>query len=129
MKRTTAAWVRKAEADWRVATRLRRGTDPLHDAVCFHAQQCAEKYLKGLMEEAGLRVPKTHNLLDLQMALRSHHPSLRSLRRGLHFLTPFAVDTRYPDDNATKRQAESALRWAGRVRAEARALLGLRRLK
>jgi HEPN domain-containing protein len=39
MKRTTRAWVR-------------------HDGVCFHCQQCAEKYLKGLLEEHGHAVPK-----------------------------------------------------------------------
>jgi HEPN domain-containing protein len=93
--------------------------------VCFHCQQCAEKYLKGLLGEAGLTVPKTHDLLDLLGSLGLHHPSLRSLRRGLHFLTHFAVDTRYPGDNATKRQAAAALRWAGRVRTAARALLGI----
>jgi len=53
------------------------------------------------------------------------HPNLRSLKRGFHFLTDFAVDTRYPGNRANKRQAASALRWAGRVRAECRMLLGL----
>jgi HEPN domain-containing protein len=126
MKKTTARWVRKAEADFRVATRVSRTTDPLHDAVCFHAQQCAEKYLKALLEELGLVVPKTHDLGDLLPALRPHHPSLGALSRGLDFLTNFAVAIRYPDENASKRQAEAALRWAGRVRTEVRALLGLR---
>ena len=41
-------------------------------------------------------------------------------------LTQFAVDTRYPGENASKRQAEAALRWAGRVRTKARAILGIR---
>jgi hypothetical protein len=78
------------------------------------------------MEEGGLTVPKTHDLLDLEAALAPHHPSLRLLRRGLRFLTHFAVETRYPGANATKRQAASAFRWAGRVRTQVRALLGLR---
>jgi HEPN domain-containing protein/predicted nucleotidyltransferase len=122
MKRTTTEWVRKAEADRQASIRLHRGTYPLHDVVCFHGQQYAEKYLKGLMEEAGLSIPKTHELTDL----RPHHPSLGSLRRGLQFLTHFAVETRYPGDSATRRQATSALRWAGRVRTTVRALLGIR---
>jgi HEPN domain-containing protein len=126
MKVTTARWVRKAEADFRAATRLSRGSDPLHDLVCFHCQQCAEKYLKALMEEVGLTVLKTHDLGDLLSALRPHYPSLGSLSRGLDFLTNFAVAVRYPDENAGKRQAEAALRWEGRVRTEARSLLGVR---
>ncbi len=35
MKETTREWVRKAEADYVAARRLRRGSDPLHDVVCF----------------------------------------------------------------------------------------------
>jgi uncharacterized protein len=37
------------------------------------------------------------------------------------------VDARYPGSNASKRQATSALRWAGRVRDVCRTILGLRR--
>ena len=51
---------------------------------------------------------------------------LRSLRRGLIFLTDFAVDPRYPGDNTSKRQAAAALRWAYRVRGVCRDLLGIR---
>jgi hypothetical protein len=65
-------------------------------------------------------------LVDLRNLLLPHYPSLNSFRRGLTFLTEFAVETRYPGKTATKRQATAALRWAERVRAEARALLGLR---
>jgi hypothetical protein len=77
------------------------------------------------MEEQSLTVPKTHNLLDLLTALRPHHSSLGRLSRGLDFLTNFAVGTRYPDDNATRRQAAAALRWAGRVRTEVQSILGI----
>ena len=107
------------------ARKLHRGKDPLHDQACFFFQQCAEKYLKGLIEEAGLSVPYTHLLKDLLTLLRPHHPSLGLLRRGLVFLTRFAVGTRYPGDNASRRQARAAARWAEQVRAAARVLLGL----
>jgi len=50
---------------------------------------------------------------------------LRSMRRGLLFLSDFAINTRYPGNSASKRQAVAAFRWAGRVRALARTLLGL----
>jgi hypothetical protein len=65
-------------------------------------------------------VPKIHELERLRTVLQPHYPSLRLRHRGLAFLTNFAVGVRYPGDNATKRQADAALRWAGRVR-EARA--------
>jgi HEPN domain-containing protein len=118
--------VRKAEADYRAARKLSRGKDPLHDQSCFFCQQSAEKYLKALLVELGLTVPYTHILKDLLALLRPHYPSLAPYRRGLTFLTRFAVGTRYPGENAGKRQTEAALRWAGRVRTAARALLGIR---
>jgi HEPN domain-containing protein len=126
MKKPTAEWVRKAEADHDTARTMSRKKLPPHDIVCFHCQQCAEKYLKGLMEELGLSVPKTHDLDDLLDLLLPHHPTLRSLRRGMTFLSNFAVGTRYPGLDASKRQAEAALRWENRVRTKARSLLGVR---
>ena len=78
------------------------------------------------MEELGLVVPKIHALDVLLNALKPHHPSLQSLRRGLLFLKAFAVETRYPGRDASKRQAAAALRWAGRTRALARDLLGIK---
>lgn len=125
MKKITSEWVRKAEADRLAAKKLARSAIPLHDVVCFHCQQCAEKYLKALMEENGLTVLKTHDLDHLQTLLIAHHPTLRSLRRGFVFLTSFAVDTRYPGDRATKRQANSALRWTERIRQHIRSILGI----
>jgi HEPN domain-containing protein len=126
MKRTTREWIKKAEQDYVLAQQAGRSPVPVHDGVCFHCQQCAEKYLKGLLEELGMPVPKTHDLEALLSSLVPHHPTLRSLRRGLLFLSDFAVDVRYPGINASKRQATAALRWAVRVRTTARALLGLR---
>ena len=118
-------WVDKAEADFRGAKSLARSRPPLHDLVCFHCQQCAEKDLKAHLEELGIAVAKTHELDRLLAVLLPFHPNLRSLKRGLDFLTDFAVDTRYPGNRANKREAASALRWAGRVRSECRGLLGL----
>jgi HEPN domain-containing protein len=125
MKRSTREWVKKAEQDYVIAQQSSRSDVPVHDGVCFHCQQCAEKYLKRLLEELGLVVTKIHDLEVLLIALKPHHPTLWSLRRGLIFLTDFAVGTRYPGKNASRRQAGAALRWADRVRTLARALLGI----
>jgi HEPN domain-containing protein len=102
------------------------GAEPLHDAVCFHCQQCAEKYLKALLKELGLPVPRVHDLDELLIRLLPHRPTLTPLRSGLVLLTDYAVETRYPGFFATKRHATSALKWAIRVRKECRTLLGLK---
>jgi HEPN domain-containing protein len=82
--------------------------------------------LKALLEERGHAIPKTHNLDDLFGLLHPHYAKLRPLHRGLIFLTDFAVGIRYPGDNASKRQAASARRWAERARTTCRTLLGIR---
>ncbi|WP_071527339.1 HEPN domain-containing protein [Nodosilinea nodulosa] len=43
------AWFAKAEAGLQAAELLLNTTTPLLDIVCYHAQQCAEKYLKGYL--------------------------------------------------------------------------------
>jgi HEPN domain-containing protein len=101
MKKGTREWVRKAELDYRAAQRLSHGDDPFNDLCCFCCQQSAEKYLKALLEELGWHIPRTHILRDLLALLLPLYPSLRSLQRGLKFLTRFAVDIRYPGDSAT----------------------------
>lgn len=125
MKKMTREWLRKAEADFLLAEQLALGKRSFHDQLCFLCQQCAEKYLKALLEEQGQPVPRTHMLRDLQNLLLPFVPSLRSYSRGLTFLTRFAVGTRYPGDDATKRQATAAFRWAMRVRTECRSILGV----
>ena len=50
MKQITQEWIAKAEGDWQDA--LSR----------YHAQQCAEKYLKARLDEAGSAFSKTHDL-------------------------------------------------------------------
>jgi HEPN domain-containing protein/predicted nucleotidyltransferase len=126
MRRQTSKWVRKAEDDIIGSRKLVQNKPPLHDLVCFHCQQSAEKYLKGVLQEWGLVPPRTHNLVDLLiLLLLPRDPSLQSLRRRVDPLTRYSVDFRYPDERATNRQARAALRHAEAVRKEIRTRLGL----
>src|SRR5688572_21449432 len=125
MKKETGRWVRKAEADLQGANDLAQAGRPHHDLICFHCQQSAEKYLKALLIERGLSFPKTHRLEDLLLLLLPHDASLKQLRRTLVSLTRYAVDYRYPDESATKREAAAALRQAKKVREQIRARIGL----
>lgn len=125
MTKETGRWVRKAEADLRLARTAANDQPPLHDGVCFHCQQSAEKYLKALLQENGVLVPRTHDLERLHDLIIPFDSSLQALRRGFRFLSAFAVEFRYPDANATARQAKAALRWAERIRGEIRKRLSL----
>jgi HEPN domain len=56
-------WIVKAENDLRnPAHTLKLGADCPTDTVCFHAQQCAEKYIKALLVFGATPFPKTHNI-------------------------------------------------------------------
>jgi HEPN domain-containing protein len=61
MKPSTAEWVGKVEGDWEMALKAYRARKaPVYDAAGYHSQQCAEKYLKASLVEAGLAVARTH---------------------------------------------------------------------
>ena len=126
MSPLTHEWVGKAEGDLRTAEReLAAEEYPNYDAACFHAQQCAEKYLKGVLQEKQVRFRKTHDLLELLGLALVVDPALAELKEGLGFLTGFAVETRYPGPFAEKPAAERAVQTAREVRRRARLLLGL----
>lgn len=128
MKPITREWVEKAEADLATARREKRARwSPNPDAACFHAQQCGEKYLKAVLQEADTPFPKTHDLEALLDLLVASQPHLEQMRESLAVLTDYAVAFRYPGERATQGMAADALRHVTPVRNAARELLGLPR--
>ena len=96
MKPITREWVDKAEADWNSAGLLFRARRlPDYDGACFHAQQCAEKYLKARLVEAGVYFSKTHNLIALLTLTIAVEPSWTVLQPQLRALNVYAIDYRY----------------------------------
>lgn len=95
------------------AARRRPGWPQRPRIVAFHAQQAAEKALKGALVLSGVAVPRTHDLDDLRNRLpdgwraKASPPDLASL--SVH-----GVESRYPDDltPVTPIQAATAVRQA-----------------
>lgn len=126
MKRATREWTRKAEADSRVALRESRvRTQPCHEAVCFHAQQCVEKYLKALLAERSAPVPRTHDLAVLWALVQPGSAHLGRRPEGLGLLTVGAVEYRYPGRRATAAASRKCVLTMKRVIALVRRELGL----
>jgi len=46
---TVRKWILKAENDLKIARDEIQTKEPATDAICFHAQQCVEKYLKAFL--------------------------------------------------------------------------------
>lgn len=126
MQKETRAWVRKAENDIHIANVAAQMKPPIADHVCYWCQQATEKYLQAFLIESGTRGPRIHDLVKLHGLVLRHDPTLRTLRRGVAFLTKFADDEGFSTDNATARQSRAALPWAERVRKEIRHRLKLR---
>ncbi len=125
MNPAVAEWVSKAEGDFLTAGReLRARKLPNYDAVCFHAQQCAEKYLKAVLQENNKRIPKIHFLLELLAMILKFDGSYEFLKADLEVLEDHAVKFRYPGDEAEKDEAQAAYASAGVVRTFARQKLG-----
>lgn len=126
MNPLTEEWITKAEKDRATAEReLLASIEPNFDAVCFHSQQCVEKYFKARLHEAKIAFPKTHDLLTLLELLLPIEPSWRKFRTSLQQLTTFAVSYRYPGLMANKKVARQALAQCKRIRRTCRQSLGL----
>jgi HEPN domain-containing protein len=109
MKLITQEWVDKAEGDFATAQReLRVQQMPNYDAVCFHSQQCTEKYLKACLQEENIAFSKTHDLGTLLDLLLPVKPTWATLRPVLDALTTYAVEFRYPGVSATQALATQA---------------------
>lgn len=125
MKSITAEWIAKAEGDFASTEReCRARTRTNYDAACFHAQQCAEKYIKARLAANGISGAKTHDLVALLESVLHLEPLWEPFREDLAFLSDFAVAYRYPGDSAGKETARQALKRCRRFRAAARASLG-----
>src|ERR1700693_4536320 len=70
MNATVSEWIAKAEGDYATAARELRATDSLNfDAVCFHAEQCVEKFMKASLIQLGVVPPRNHDLPSLDRLL------------------------------------------------------------
>jgi HEPN domain-containing protein len=118
-------WVQKGENDLKNATHtLGMRKDCPTDTVCFHAQQCVEKYLKAFLVLKRIDFPKTHDIKELIALLPSKfRPKLTPEEQRR--LTDYATVTRYPGDYEPISLAETrrAVKIARRVRNEMRKLL------
>jgi HEPN domain-containing protein len=115
-------WVQKAETDLKIAVLVFRAAEEgTIEAIAFHAEQCVEKYLKGLLSWESIDFPKTHDIGQLVLLLpRSAKPNLTPEEQRR--LTLYATVTRYPGDYApvTIQEARRALGIARRIRAHVR---------
>lgn len=123
----TAQWVERAEHDLTNAEHtLELEDDCPFDTVAFHAQQCAEKYLKAWLVENDVDFARTHDLVILVGLARE--AGLTEIDASeIAPLNRYAVESRFPGewDPITLEDATEAVEIARRVRASIREALSL----
>lgn len=117
-----AELVSKAELDYLTVQRL--DLPLLAEPICFHCQQCAEKYLKALISLHGEVPERIHDLIALHARTVGLAASLDDLLPDLALLNPFAVAMRY-EGTAKPEMACRAIAAMERVRAVLREALGI----
>ena len=85
--------------------------------LAIHAQQLAEKYLKGFLVFHEVLPPKVHDLERLIELCVSHDPTLESLHEDCARLVEVSGRSRYPGEaDPTEAEARTAIDAARRVR-------------
>jgi HEPN domain-containing protein len=108
-ERDAEVWLRYAEEDLETAVRMLAGQGFAVRWACFLAQQAAEKAIKGVLVDAGIRFPFIHDL-HLLRELVPAGKRLASLDVDLTGLARWAKVARYPTrEEASDADADAAV--------------------
>ena len=100
-------WLFRAAEDMAVIENLMQSDlQGYASAICFHAQQAAEKYLKALLAHKGVDFPRTHDIDFLLSECRKVAPGKFDCVDPKSF-TDFGVSVRYPDDFYVPQASEA----------------------
>lgn len=91
-------WMHKAEHDLGMASLALENRPDYADAICFHCQQSAEKYLKAYLVFLDIRFERKHDLDYLLDLIADKAPVGDDWYELAEKLDGYAVEVRYPDD-------------------------------
>ena len=110
-------WIYKAEEDFESAIFLmRKRKKPVPDVICFHAEQCVEKYLKAYLVQNDVEPPEIHDLQRLRRLCVDIDRAFDGISEDLDVLNAYAVNFRYPGEKASPEEGREALASAKKVR-------------
>ncbi|MBU1366470.1 MAG: HEPN domain-containing protein [Candidatus Omnitrophica bacterium] len=88
-------WFEFAREDLRIAEIA--FNEKIYNQTCFHAQQAAEKFLKGYLLTKSKEVPKIHFLDELLNLCVQINKDFANLSEACSKLDDYYIPTRYPD--------------------------------
>ena len=124
MNKFTKEWIEKAEGDYLIISKLKPELEPVW-GVCFHAQQCVEKYLKAILQENNREFKRVHDLKPLLEDCTGFIPELQNHEEKIRDLSNYAVEERYPGSGASKKEAQEAILATEEIRKVIRKYFGL----
>jgi len=118
-------WTVFADDDLRIARHaFKLSSSCPYRIIAYHAQQCAEKYLKAFLVYKNVDFPYTHNLSRLLELCLPYGNWIEKLRSSEE-LTPYAVTARYPEqrEKVSRKDALRAIEIASLVKKTMRKIL------
>lgn len=125
MNPLTLEWIEKAEEDYNTAKWLQQSPNSVDNSICFHAQQCIEKYLKAWLQEEDIGAPRTHSLEELLDLIVTTLPEWQHWQPDFKIIMVYAVDPRYPGASRTAEDTHHAMHICDEVRQAVRTHLKL----
>lgn len=112
------SWIESATDDELFSKSILKHRDAPPSGVCFHSQQMAEKYMKGLVIFYKKEFPKIHDLLRLETLILEIEPLIKEIHKDLELLNRYYSETRYPGDfeEFTWEDAEKAYESAENIK-------------
>lgn len=120
---SAADWLRHAKSDLALA-KGPASPDVLFEALCFHAQQAAEKSMKAVLIHHSIEFPFTHSIARLITIVKEQAIPWPDTLNEAADLTDYAVQMRYPGAHAEVSKedyeqavvtAEQVFTWAERL--------------
>ena len=101
-------WFEKADQDLEMARRALGPERPLPGMACYHAQQCAEKYLKGYLIAHSVPFRFVHDLVYLTQLCTAREPAFEELMSAAEILGEYGTTVRYPMGGSEGPDVETA---------------------
>ncbi len=119
-------WLIHGDEDLRLATHamILQAEEAPYRLIAYHAQQCAEKYLKAFLVYCVVDFPYTHNI-SILLELCGEHADWPVELQDAEQLTLYSITTRYPgeDEQVSESEAKRAIELAQQVRIQVRTAL------
>ncbi|MBW8050431.1 MAG: HEPN domain-containing protein [Cytophagales bacterium] len=116
-KQLVDEWFFIANSDLESAIFLKNMHPAPLEIICFHCQQCAEKYLKGYLVHNEIKIKKTHDLIRINQKCNNINIDFKKIQKECIRLTKYGADIRYPTHlDITMPDMELAIKDATKIK-------------